>query len=158
MGSGGATSGDRELALELGELVARAGWLLLTGGRNEGVMDAASEGAKRVAGSLTIGVLPSESDKNVSKFVDVAIFSGMNNARNAINVLSSDVVVICGTMGPGTASEASLAIKSERSVILLAPGDPAERFFTSLKAAKPVQVATTAPDVIDKIRALFPNR
>src|SRR5262249_46487557 len=57
---GPSKAGTRELAdaKSLGELIARQGWVVLTGGRASGVMDAASEGAKSVPGSLTIGILP----------------------------------------------------------------------------------------------------
>jgi len=43
MGPGtGAKAQDLENAYELGRLIAERGWVLLTGGRNVGVMDAAS--------------------------------------------------------------------------------------------------------------------
>jgi hypothetical protein len=51
-------------------------------------MAAANRGAKRVEGSLTIGILPCASG-GVAPDVDVAVFTGMGNARDAINVLSS---------------------------------------------------------------------
>ena len=70
------------------ELIARRGWVVLTGGRDVGVMDAACEGAKRVGGSLTIGVLPTAKDK-VSRHVDVPIITEMGSGRNNINVLTS---------------------------------------------------------------------
>lgn len=53
-----ATTTDINRAYRLGQLIADNGWVLLTGGRNVGVMDAASRGAKMVGG-LTIGILPS---------------------------------------------------------------------------------------------------
>src|SRR6185295_18993766 len=119
MGAGdGASDADVRLAEALGERIAAEGWVLLTGGRDAGVMAAASRGAKRVAGSLTIRILPSESGP-VAPSVDVAVFTGMGNARNAINVLSSDVVVACGRGGPGTASEITHALKSGKPVVLL---------------------------------------
>jgi hypothetical protein len=149
MGRGeGASDRDEHLAEELGEYIAREGWVLLTGGRAAGVMAAASRGAKRVANSLTLGVLPSASG-SVSPDVDVAIFTGMGDARNAVNVLSSDVVVICGSPGPGTASEAALAIKAGRRVILLRSSDEAERFFESLSP-----LVTCVATVTDAIRAI----
>ncbi|PNH02218.1 hypothetical protein TSOC_011833 [Tetrabaena socialis] len=46
-----------DLALELGKQIGAHGWLLLTGGRNVGVMDAACRGAKS-SGGTTIGILP----------------------------------------------------------------------------------------------------
>ena len=71
MGPGeGATARDREDAYQLGRAIAQEGWSLVTGGRNEGVMDSASRGAKE-AGGLTIGVLPSSDKNGVSRFVDV---------------------------------------------------------------------------------------
>jgi Predicted Rossmann fold nucleotide-binding protein len=58
MGPGeSATSTDLENAYQLGQLIAEAGWILLTGGRNVGVMDAANKGAKSANG-LTVGILP----------------------------------------------------------------------------------------------------
>ncbi|MGL4881753.1 MAG: cytochrome, partial [Waterburya sp.] len=53
-----ATPKDLELAFQLGQLIAENGWILLTGGREAGVMDAASRGAK-AGGGLVIGILPS---------------------------------------------------------------------------------------------------
>jgi hypothetical protein len=150
MGAGEeATEADVALAERLGELVAAEGWVVLTGGRDAGVMAAASRGAKRVAGSLTVGILPSASGTTAPD-VDVAIFTGMGNARNAINVLSSDVVVAIGAGGPGTASEVALALKSAKPVILLAPTEAMEKFFRSLSSD--VRVASSAEDVAALLR------
>src|SRR5688572_14613180 len=41
-------------ARELGRLIAENGWVLITGGRDAGVMRAANEGAKEVTPSVTI--------------------------------------------------------------------------------------------------------
>jgi uncharacterized protein (TIGR00725 family) len=126
-----ASAHDCVLAEHLGEAVAREGWVLLTGGRDCGVMAAANRGAKRVAGSLTIGILPGTSGGE-SPDVDVAVFTGMGNARDAINVLSSQVVIACGAGGPGTAAEVALALKSGRPVVLVAAPPSAEEFFRGL--------------------------
>ena len=151
MGAGDdASETDMRLAERLGQLVASEGWALLTGGRNAGVMQAASRGAKQIDGSLVIGVLPSEKD-GVSPHVDVAIFTGLGNARNAINVLSSQVVVAVGVGGAGTASEASLALKAKRPLILLAPSAQAEAFFRSLGGV--LFVADLAEEVRDIIKS-----
>ena len=48
--------------------------VLLTGGRDVGVMHAANQGAKKVPTSLTVGVLPTTRDR-ISKYVDVAIIT-----------------------------------------------------------------------------------
>lgn len=131
MGPGtGASEIDRKHAYTLGKLIAQEGWVLLTGGRNVGVMDAASRGAK-AANGLIVGILPDESDRGLSDAVDIAIITGMGSARNNINVLSSDVVIACG-MGVGTASEVALALKANKPVILLTDHQESQRFFKSL--------------------------
>ncbi len=139
MGPGNhATAVDRQFAYELGSAIAQQGWVLLTGGRNQGVMEAASQGAKSVNG-LTLGILPTADETNLSSAIDLAIFTDLGNGRNNINVLSSDVVVACG-MGLGTASEVALALKNGKSVILLQSSDAAIAFFQSLS---PQQVYVT---------------
>jgi uncharacterized protein (TIGR00725 family) len=132
MGSGDATGRSLDHARELGTLVARRGWIVLTGGRTEGVMGAAAAGAKRVPGSLTLGILPGTSG-GVGPDIDVAIFTGMGEARNAINVLTSDAIIACGAEGPGTASEISLALRADKPVILLGVSDTARQFFTGIR-------------------------
>ena len=94
MGAGeNARSEDSTRAYQLGELIAREGWVVLSGGRAAGVMEAVNRGAKSVPGSLTIGILPSR-ESVASEFVDVAIVTDLGNARNNVNVLSSHVVVV----------------------------------------------------------------
>lgn len=160
IGAGRARARDEDNARELGELIAREGWVVLSGGRKAGVMNAVGEGAKRVAGSLTIGILPTaESDEGlVSEHVDVAIFTGMGNARNNINVLSSNVVVACGASGAGTISEIALALKAPtpKRVILLTDDETAIAFFSKL-GGEMVSVAETPAEVIKMIKTIFPT-
>lgn len=127
-----ATANDLKNAYELGKLIADQGWVLLTGGRNVGVMDAANQGAKAAHG-LTIGILPNDDTNAISDAVDIAIMTDMGNARNNINVLSSNVVIACG-MGAGTASEIALALKAKKKVILLNESKEAQDFFTKLSS------------------------
>lgn len=153
MGPGsGASEVDRINAYELGKLIAREGWVLLTGGRNTGVMDAANQGAK-AANGLTVGILPTDSDRGISDAVDIAIFTDMGSARNNINVLSSTVVVACG-MGAGTASEVALALKADKSVILLSDRPESQQFFQSLSAER-VFIAQTPVDAIAIVKDLL---
>jgi uncharacterized protein (TIGR00725 family) len=149
MGRGeGASPHDQALAEELGALLAARGWIVLCGGRDAGVMRAVSRGAKSIEGSLTVGVLPSTPDDRagIAPDVDVAIFTGMGDARNAINVLSSDVVVICGAPGAGTASEAALALKARRPLVLLAASPEAAAFFPVL--SNDVALADTPAEAV----------
>ncbi len=135
MGAGKlATLEDVDTAYQLGKSIAENGWILLTGGRKAGVMDAASQGAKSAAG-IVIGVLPSNDLQGMSDAVDIPIVTDMGNARNNINVLSSTVVIACG-MGLGTASEVALALKNNKPVVLLNQTELTYQFFNSLAAGK----------------------
>jgi uncharacterized protein (TIGR00725 family) len=152
MGAGEqATELDQKLAYELGQQIAAAGWVLLTGGRPVGVMGAASRGAKQANG-LTVGILPTANQSDAVDAVDIVIATGLGNARNAINVLSSHVVIACG-MGSGTASEVALAIKSGKPVILLNVSCTAQAFFRELSAA--VLVAESVEAVMQQIRHIL---
>jgi len=144
-----ATPEDLQIAFNLGQQIAIAQWILLTGGRNTGVMNAASRGAKSANG-FTVGVLPGSSKTGISAAVDLPILTGMGSARNAINVLSSDVVVACG-MGSGTASEIALAIKAQKPVVLLNVNPTGQQFFSEL-APQGVQVAASVEEAIAQIK------
>ncbi len=113
---GGANNPEVEAAAEeMGRFIAEAGYVLLTGGRDCGVMAAASRGASE-AGGLVVGVLPSEGLVGVAPHVDIAIATGMGDARNVVNVLSSRVVIAMKG-GAGTISEVAHALKLGRPVI-----------------------------------------
>lgn len=153
MGPAKARRKDVENARILGELIARREWVLLTGGRDVGVMHAANQGAKKVPRSLTVGVLPSTHDR-VSKYVDLAIITEMGNARNNICVLSSQVIVACGLGGAGTVSEVALALKAGKEVILLGATPAEEKFFKKLGGSL-VSSVQTAEDAINVILKRF---
>lgn len=144
-----ATTDDLENAYQLGQMIAEEGWILLTGGRKAGVMNAASIGAKSVNG-LTIGILPGKDKREVSEAVDIAIFTDMGNARNNINLLSSDVIIACG-MGAGTASEITLALKSNKKVILLNQNEESQSFFKKLSPDN-IYIVQNVLEVISQIK------
>jgi uncharacterized protein (TIGR00725 family) len=146
MGAGEPSAGCLTAARELGRLLAERGWIVLTGGRPAGVMAAASAGAKEVPGSLTLGILPGTSGAGPD--VDVAVFTGMGDARNVINVLTSDVIVACGVEGPGTLSEVALALKAEKTVILLQSSEQARSFLRGFPSAGRLLEAAVPGDVV----------
>ena len=146
-----ATSNDLENAYKLGRMIAQQGWVLLTGGRKAGVMDAASQGAKSVDG-LTIGILPGKDGKAISEAVDIAIFTDMGNARNNINVLSSDVIIACG-IGAGTASEIALAVKNGKQVILLNEDETSKVFFKNISPDN-INIVENVEEAISKVRLI----
>lgn len=149
MGPGeGATPEDNELAFDLGKAVAEKGWVVLTGGRSFGVMDAAMKGARESNG-LTIGVLPNDNGVNASDHAEIKILTGMGSARNAVNVLSSHILVVIG-MAAGTASEVALALKSNKKVILLNQDEITIRFFKNIGTYK-VMIAASIEETIRMI-------
>ena len=150
MGPGaGARDEDLAAACELGRLVALEGWVLVTGGRAAGVMEAASRGAHE-AGGLTVGILPGEDTSGASPFVHIPVVTGMAQARNNVNVLTARALVACG-MGAGTASEVALAIKAGKPVVLLRAGPEAEAFFKSV-GGRHVSVAGSPRAAVETVR------
>ncbi len=142
MGGASVDGSTAEMAEELGRRIAEAGFVLLTGGRPSGVMDAASRGAHQ-AGGLVVGVLPGPDPDECSAFVDISIATNLADARNLVNVLSSDVVVACPG-GSGTLSEVGMAIKNKKPLVLLGfdPGpvaDFAERTGLVKRADTPAE-------------------
>lgn len=147
MGPGeGASELDRKNAFELGKRIAERGWVVLSGGRNEGVMAQVNEGAKSAQG-LTVGIIAGGDDRGICAAVDIPIITNMGSARNNINVLSSMVVIACG-MGPGTASEIALALKAGKPVILLTESQTSKNFFQELGGNK-VYLATSPEDAVE---------
>jgi uncharacterized protein (TIGR00725 family) len=150
MGPGeNATPDENEMAFELGRAIASEGWVVLTGGRSFGIMDATMKGARDVNG-LTIGILPDNNDKNASENAQIRIVTGMGSGRNLINVLSSQIIVVLG-MAAGTASEVALAIKSGKKVILLNQDEITIRFFKNIGSYR-VMIAKTVQESINQIK------
>ena len=118
-------------------------------------MEAALRGAKRRNG-LTIGILPTSTSDGASPAADIRIVTGLGEARNVINVLTSDVVCVCG-MSAGTASEVALALKTARPTILIAPAPTAEQFWRSL-ASPCLHVTNTVEDAIRVLDQLTASR
>jgi len=111
-----ATQENINLAFKVGEIVAKLGYIVLTGGRNCGVMDAALKGAKKQKG-ITVAILPDDNKERISDYADIPIITGMGSARNNINVLTSDLIIAIGE-GPGTLSEISLAAKAGKKILI----------------------------------------
>ena len=120
---------DLDTARAVGHFVAGKHWVLLTGGRDAGVMAEATRSAASNQG-LTLGFLPGDSKSGAAPDLALALPTGLGHARNAINVLASDVVVVCGQhMGPGTLSELALAMKSGKPLIVIASHTQAMAFL-----------------------------
>ncbi len=113
-GGGQLSESDRHRAEAVGRAVAEAGAVLVCGGL-DGVMEAACRGAQ-AGGGLTVGILPGRHRTDANPHVDIAIPTGLGEARNALVVRAADAVVaIAGEYG--TLSEIALALKAGIPVV-----------------------------------------
>ncbi len=78
-------------------------------------MEAACRGAKR-GGGLTVGLLPGASRERANPFVDIAVATGIGEARNAMVVGGADAVIAVGGEY-GTLSEIALALRAGKPVV-----------------------------------------
>ena len=114
VGAGDATGAQRAVAEDVGRLLAEAGAVVVTGGRG-GVMEAACKGA-RAAGGRTVGLLPGLDRREANPYVEVAIATGLGEARNVLVVRSADALVAVGGAW-GTLSEIAFARQAGKPVV-----------------------------------------
>ena len=114
VGTGDADRRLEVLAEDVGRRLAECGVLLVCGGLG-GVMAAACRGAKS-AGGLTVGLLPGDDRAAANPWVDLAVATGLGEARNLVLVRTADAVIAVGG-GYGTLSEIALARKLGRRVV-----------------------------------------
>ena len=117
VGPGGDPGADIIAAAEaVGRLVGAAGHTLVTGGL-DGVMAAASRGAKS-SGAQVLALLPGDDTSAANAFADHVVATGMGQARNVLVVRSADAVIAVGGSW-GTLSEVALAKRLDRPVVWL---------------------------------------
>jgi len=114
--NGNITPEVAKIAYETGAEVAKSGAVLITGGM-EGVMEAACHGAKD-AGGLTVGIIPQSDPSFANQYCDIVIPSGMGLARDFLNALSGDGVIIIGG-GSGTLSETCAAYMHKKPIVAI---------------------------------------
>jgi uncharacterized protein (TIGR00725 family) len=102
------------LAQDVGAAIARRGAIVVCGGLG-GVMQAACQGAKRHGGT-TVGLLPGLERATGNPWLDVAIPTGLGEARNVLVVRAADALVAVGG-GYGTLSEIAFALKTGKPVV-----------------------------------------
>ena len=108
MGPASCSLTTYDLARQVGFLIGQKGALLICGG-GSGVMEASARGAKE-AGGITIGILPGATAADANPYIDIPIVTDLGNARNIINILTSQVIIaVHGAYG--TLSEIALAMK-----------------------------------------------
>jgi uncharacterized protein (TIGR00725 family) len=114
VGPGEANPEELAAAERVGAELARRGAIVVCGGLG-GVMEAACRGAKG-AGGTTVGILPGSDRSAANAHVDVALPTGLGEARNALVVRAADALIAIGG-GYGTLSEIALALKAGKRVV-----------------------------------------
>jgi uncharacterized protein (TIGR00725 family) len=139
-----ATQKEIENAYEIGKLIAKNSWNILSGGRANGVMNAVFVGAKqRNSSCITIGILPDKDDSKASEFADVKIVTGMGEGRNFINIASCDFIVFCCDnifTSPGTLSEFAFMVKNKKKFAILSSDDKGSHLYKSLLSFIPLKL------------------
>jgi uncharacterized protein (TIGR00725 family) len=124
VGSSAAPEEDVQMAEVVGRGLADRGAVVVTGGLG-GVMEAACRGAK-AGGGTTVGILPGYDREAANQYVDVAIATGLGEARNALVVRAADVLIAVGGSW-GTLSEIALALRSGKRVVGLGTWEMSRR-------------------------------
>jgi len=139
---GGRQADDETLARaeRVGALLAQRGCVLVTGGLG-GVMEAACRGARN-AGGLTLGILPGAAVGEANAYVDVAVASGLGDARNALIANTAEGFVAIGGSW-GTLSEIAFALSRGKPVVSLG----------SFSAGLPVFTADTPEAAVERLLA-----
>jgi uncharacterized protein (TIGR00725 family) len=142
VGPGRASEEQARLAEDVGRRLGEAGAVVVCGGLG-GVMEASCRGVKE-GGGTTLGLLPGSDRAQANAYVDIAVATGLGEARNALVVRAADVLIaVAGEYG--TLSEIALALKTGTPVVGLATWDidgivaassPAEAVGLALERAK----------------------
>jgi len=122
IGGSECSDGVARLAEKVGAGIANRGAVLVCGGLT-GVMEAACRGAKQ-AGGFTIGILPGHDRHEANQHVDIAIATGLGEARNLAIIRTADrLIAIDGSHG--TLSEIGFALRMGKWVVGLETWDVA---------------------------------
>ncbi len=116
IGAGSASQAGEELAYRVGQLLAEAGVVLVTGGLG-GVMAAASKGCFEAGGEV-LGILPGATAEAANPYVTLPIVTNVGHARNIIIAHTAQALIaIEGEYG--TLSEMAIGLKLGKPVIQL---------------------------------------
>lgn len=132
------------IAEAVGRLIGKAGGVVVCGGLG-GVMAAACRGAKSVGGT-TVGLLPGTDRRDANEWVDLALPTGLGEARNVLVVRAADAVIAVGGEF-GTLSELAFALKTGVPVVgvgtwqLARRGQPVAAFAEVASADDAVRLA-----------------
>lgn len=147
-----------ETARAVGELVAKHGAVLVTGGLG-GVMEAACVGAAE-AGGVTVGVLPSDRRESANRGCGIVIATGIGRARNAVVANSVDgLIVIEG--GTGTLSEMCFAYERVPLVAITSCGGVAKQYanrWLDGRRIRRIEAALSPGEALEKLLRLIEGK
>jgi uncharacterized protein (TIGR00725 family) len=144
IGGSAPTAQEAATAEGVGRLLAKAGAVLVCGGRG-GVMEAACRGAKSADG-LTIGILPGTSRNEANAYVDILILTGIGEARNAIITRTAQAAIAIGG-SYGTLSEIAFVLSFGTPVVGLGTWEMGREGHPPppiVRAASPEEAVTRA--------------
>ena len=127
----------------VGRGLALRGCTLVTGGLG-GVMEAASRGA-RAAGGRVVGILPGESVADANPHVEIAVATGLGEARNLVIVNTAEAFVAVGGEF-GTLSEIAFALKRGKPVVGLGSWTVSPEILPASSAEEAVERVLRALD------------
>lgn len=145
IGAGAATPRQAELARACGRLLARAGFVLLSGGLG-GVMDASCRGCA-AEGGRSVAVLPGTDRAGATPYATFALPTGLGQVRNSVLVNAADAVLAIGG-GWGTLNEIALAVRLGKPLVLL------ESWGLEPPEGTPLGALVTAADPDDAVAAV----
>ena len=144
VGGGEPDADTAAAAEEVGRELGRRGAVLVCGGLG-GVMEAACRGAK-ASGGVTVGILPTDDRAHANPHVDIAIATGLGEARNTLVVRAADVLIaLAGEFG--TLSEIAFALRTGKPVVGIGTWELAKQgrsVAAVVPAATPAEAVETA--------------
>jgi len=113
IGGNSVTREIYEIGYEVGREIAAGKGIVVCGGLY-GIMEAACRGAKSKGGT-TVGILPGKHKSAANDYVDIAVATGMGEARNAVIVNTADALIAIDGK-EGTLSEIAFGLKQKKPV------------------------------------------
>lgn len=151
-GEKNATKEDIDCAYEVGKIVANTGSVLLCGGMT-GVMEASAMGAHE-NGGIVLGISPTMEKKDMNKFVDIPVVTGMSSGRNFINILSSDILVFISVRSPGTLSELAHAVQQKKNSFVIRANEHLQNYISEVDSSS-VKFLENASTLEEELKSLL---
>ena len=132
MGAPDSTEEQNKISYEVGFLLAKNNFAILTGGYKEGIMNETLKGAfESDENSLRIGLMPTgKYSKNFdSDYVNLAIYTGIGDARNSSNAKTVDALIFPTHLSDGTLSEAAYGLKRNIPKIFIKASQKDKDYF-----------------------------